>query len=84
MPAKKNRPSAGLDFPCTFAAHLEANQRAQEWAMKFHAYREAGKVVRAKYAERKARHWLKRAMTLEARVAGPSERDIERKNRSGD
>jgi len=52
--------------------------------MKFHAYREAGKVVRAKYAERKARHWLKRAMTLEARVAGPSERDIERKNRSGD
>jgi hypothetical protein len=68
MPAKKNRRSAGASIQCTFAAHLEVNQRAEEWAMKCLAYREAGKAVRAKYAERKARHWLKRAMALEARA----------------
>jgi hypothetical protein len=72
MPAKKHRRSASLDFPCSFAAHLEANQRAEEWVMKCLAYREAGKAVRAKYADQKARYWLKKAMTLEARVAGPS------------
>jgi hypothetical protein len=71
MSAKKNRRSAGRNFQCTFAAHLEANQRAEEWAMKCLAYRAAGKAVRAKYAERKARHWLKTAMTLEAKVADP-------------
>jgi hypothetical protein len=36
--------------------------------MKCLAYREAGKAVRAKYAERKARHWLRKAMLLEARA----------------
>jgi hypothetical protein len=71
MPAKNNRRSAGRNFQCTFAAHLEANQRADEWAMKCLAYRAAGKAVRAKYAERKARHWLKRARTLEAKVTDP-------------
>jgi hypothetical protein len=39
--------------------------------MKCLAYRAAGKAVRAKYAERKARRWLKTAMTLEAKVADP-------------
>ena len=71
MPAKKNRRSAGPYLQCTFAAHLEANQRAEEWAMTCLAYREAGKYVRANYAERKARHWLQKAMMLEARPAGP-------------
>jgi len=68
MTAKKNRRSAGFDLQCTFAAHLEANQRAEEWTMKSLAYREAGKAVRAKYAERKARHWLRKAMLLEGRT----------------
>lgn len=36
--------------------------------MKSLAYREAGKAVRAKYAERKARHWLRKAMLLEGRT----------------
>jgi len=71
MPAKKNRRFTGLDFRCTFAAHLKANQRAQEWTIKSLAYRGAGKAVRAKYAERKARYWLKKAITLEARVTAP-------------
>jgi len=68
MPAKKNRRAAGLEFHCSFAAHIEANDRAQEWAMKCLVYREAGKAVRAKYAEQKARQWLKKAMTLEAKT----------------
>jgi hypothetical protein len=70
MPANKNRRAAGLDFQCTFAAHLDANQRAQEWAMKCLAYREAGKYVRARFAEQKARQWLKKAMTLQAKTGG--------------
>jgi len=70
MSAKNNRPSAGLDFYCTFAAHFKANQRAQEWAARCLAYREAGKHAWARYAEHKARRWLKKAMLLEGR-AGP-------------
>jgi hypothetical protein len=68
MSANNKRRSAGLDFQCSFAAHLEANQRAHEWAEKCLTYRAAGKTVRAKYAQQKARHWLKKAMTLEART----------------
>jgi hypothetical protein len=68
MSANNNRRSAGFDFQCSFAAHLEANQRAHEWAERCLAYRAAGKTVRAKYAQQKARHWLKKAMTLEART----------------
>jgi hypothetical protein len=68
MPAKKNRRAAGLDFECTFAAHIEANRRAQEWAVKSLNYRGAGKTVRAKYADQRARHWLKKATMLEAKT----------------
>jgi hypothetical protein len=75
MPAKKNRRAAGLDFQCTFAAHIEANQRAQEWAVKCLNYRDAGKTVRAKYAARKARHWLKKAMMLEAKTGTKPQAD---------
>jgi outer membrane PBP1 activator LpoA protein len=71
MPAKKIRRAIGLDFQCTFAAHIEANQRAQEWAVKYVNYREAGKTIRAKHAEQKARYWLKKAMMLEAKTGGP-------------
>jgi len=71
MSAKNNRRSAGFDFYCTFAPHFKANQRAQEWAVKCLAYREAGKHARAKYAEHKARRWLKKAMILEGK-AGPT------------
>jgi hypothetical protein len=72
MAAKKNRRSAGFDFQCTFAAHIEANQRAQEWAVKCLNYREAGKPVRAKYAEQKARRWMQKAMMLEAKTDAKS------------
>jgi hypothetical protein len=51
-----------------FAAHLKAHQRAQEWAVKCLAYRDARKTVRAKYAQHRARHWLKKAMLLEGRT----------------
>lgn len=72
MPAKNNRRSAGLNFQCSFAAHLEANQRAQEWAARCLAYRAAGKTARAKFAQQKARHWLKKAMLLEGRTDATS------------
>jgi outer membrane PBP1 activator LpoA protein len=72
MPAKKIRRAIGLGFQCTFAAHIEANQRAQEWAMKYVNYHAAGKTIRAKHAEQKARYWLKRAMMLEAKTGGTS------------
>ena len=72
MSAKNNRRYAGLDFQCTFAARIEANQRAQEWAVKCLAYREAGKTVRAKYAQRRARYWLQKAMVLEGRTGTTS------------
>jgi hypothetical protein len=42
---------------------------AHEWAAKCIGYREAGKLVQAKAAEQKARHWLRKVMALEARVA---------------
>jgi hypothetical protein len=75
MPAKKNRRAAGLDLQCTFAAHIEANQRAQEWAVRCLNYRGAGKFLRAKYAEQKAQHWLRRAMMLEAKTGTKPQAD---------
>jgi hypothetical protein len=72
MSAKNTRRSVGLDFQCSFAAHLEANQRAQEWAARCLAYRTAGKTTRAKFAQRKAQFWLKKAMILEGRTDASS------------
>ena len=46
MAAKNKRP-APSEFQGSFAAHLEADQRAHEWATKSIAYREAGKTVQA-------------------------------------
>jgi hypothetical protein len=67
---KKRRPT-GFHMQHAFAAHLKAHQRAQEWAVKCLAYRETRKPVRAKYAQKRARHWLKKAMLLEGRT-GPT------------
>jgi len=66
MPAKKVRRRGSFDLQAAFAAHVEANQRAQEWAAKCLVYREAGKKAHAKAAEKKARHWLRKMMVLEA------------------
>jgi hypothetical protein len=66
MPAKKVRRRGSFDLQAAFAAHVEANQRAQEWAAKCLAYREAGKKAHAKAAEKKTRHWLRKMLVLEA------------------
>lgn len=63
MRAKNTRLSSG---------HIEASRRATEWAARCIAYREAGKPTQAKSAEQKARHWLKKAMILEAKTSGKS------------
>jgi hypothetical protein len=42
MAAKNKRPAIP-DIQRDFAAHVEANTRAHEWAEKCIAYREAGK-----------------------------------------
>lgn len=64
--AAKNKRSIP-DFHGELAAYLEAS--AHEWAEKCFAYREAGNFTQAKAAERKARHWQRRAMLLKARTA---------------
>jgi hypothetical protein len=69
MPAKKLRRRGSFDLQAAFAAHVEANQRAHEWAAKCLAYREAGQKAHAKAAEKKARHWLRKMMVLEAHAA---------------
>jgi hypothetical protein len=68
MAAKNKRPAI-RDFHEALGAHVEANRRAHEWAEKCIAYREAGKTAQAKSAEGKARHWLRKALQLEARAA---------------
>lgn len=70
MSPKKNAQTAQAGSQGEFAAQVEASRRAHEWAVKCLAYRDAGKPALAKNAERKARHWLRRAMTLEARASG--------------
>jgi hypothetical protein len=72
MPAKNNRQPAGSDIQRDFAAHVEASRRAHEWAAKCITYREDGNAALAKFAEQKARHWLKKAMLLESKTSGKS------------
>jgi hypothetical protein len=69
MPATKTRRRGRFDFQAAFAAHVEANERAHEWAAKCLAYRESGRIAHAKAAEKKARLWLRKAMSLEAQAA---------------
>jgi hypothetical protein len=69
MVAKNKRLSAILNFQAAFSAQLDANKRAQEWAAKCLAYREAGNFAEANAAEQKARQWLEKALALEAQAA---------------
>jgi hypothetical protein len=69
MPAKTKKRPAALDIQSDFSAHVEARRIAHEWAAKCLAYRETGKLAHAKAAEKRARHWLLKAMVLEARAA---------------
>jgi hypothetical protein len=67
--AKKTRRRGSFDLQAAFAAHVEAGQRAQEWAAKCLAYRESGQITHARAAEKKARHWLRKMLVLEAHAA---------------
>jgi hypothetical protein len=68
MAARNKRPTIP-DIQGDFAAHVEANRRAHEWAAKCIAYREAGKYAQAKAAEQKARHRLRQVIVLKTRAA---------------
>jgi hypothetical protein len=69
MLAKTKRPPAIPDIHAHVAAHVQATRLAYEWATKSIALRETGKATQANAAERKARHWLKKAIALETKVA---------------
>jgi len=60
--------SARPDNQVSFAAHIEPSLRAHGWLTKWLALRDNGKPKQAAQAERKARHWLRKTMALEARV----------------
>lgn len=70
MLAKNKRPPAIPDIHAHVAANVHATRVAYEWATKSIALRETGNASQAKAAEHKARHWLKKAIVLEAKVAG--------------
>jgi hypothetical protein len=72
MTAKKSPQTTRPDIQRDFAAHVEASRRAEEWAAKCLAYRDADKPGLAKSAEHKARHWLRKAMLLEPKASGRS------------
>jgi hypothetical protein len=59
MAAKNKRPAIP-DIQGDFAAHVEANRRAHEWAAKCIVHREAGKTAQAKAAEQNARRGFAR------------------------
>jgi hypothetical protein len=69
MAAKNKTRRSGFDIRAAVVAHVEASSRAREWAAKCFAFREAGKTAHAKAAEKKARHWLLKALNLETRAA---------------
>ena len=70
MLAKNKRPPAIPDIHAHVAANVQATRLAYEWVTKSIALRQTGKASQAKAAEQKARHWLKKAIVLEAKVAG--------------
>jgi hypothetical protein len=51
-------------------ADVQATRLAYEWVTKSITLRETGNVSQAKAAEQKARHWLKKAKSLEAKDVG--------------
>jgi len=67
MQMKKKPRRAGRNTQRVCAAHVEASRRTQEWAAKCLAYRAADKLAQAKNAEQKARHWLRKLLSLEAK-----------------
>jgi len=68
MAAKKKRQPVEFDIQRDFAAHVEANRKAHEWAAICVAYREAGKTEQAQAAENKAKLWLQKMLTLEREI----------------
>jgi len=70
MLAKTKRPPAIPDIHAHVTAHVQATRLAYEWVTKSIVLRETGKATQAKAAEQKARHWLKKTIALETKVAG--------------
>ncbi len=68
MAAKKKRQPVEFDIQAGFAAHVEANRKAHEWAVICVAYREAGKTEQAQATENTAKHWLQKMLTLEREI----------------
>jgi hypothetical protein len=68
MAANKKRQPVEFDIQRGFAAHVEANRKAHEWAAICVAYRAAGKTEQAGAAENKAKHWLQKMLTLEREI----------------
>lgn len=69
--ATKNhtRLNAAFDIQSALAAHVRASARAHEWAAKSITLRQGGKRLEANAAERKAKHWLRKMVALEAQAA---------------
>jgi hypothetical protein len=67
MPAKNKRRRSGADPHSDLLAHMTAYRRAEEWAQKCQDLRTACKTRQATECERKTRHWLRRALNIEAR-----------------
>jgi hypothetical protein len=67
MPAKNKRRGSRSDSHSNLLEHMEAYRRAEEWAQRCLYLRTAGKARQAIECERKARHWLRRALNIEGR-----------------
>jgi hypothetical protein len=78
MAAKQKRQPVEFDTQRGFAANVEANRKAHDWAAICLAYRKAGRTEQAQAAENKAKYWLQRMLALEReigpeRVGGPTQ-----------
>lgn len=67
MPAKNKRCPNDSDPHSDLHAHMQAYGRAEEWAQKCLDLRAGGKTKEAAACERKARHWIARALRIEGR-----------------
>ena len=74
MAFKTTRRPGRLDVQRKRAMYVAAHQRAYAWAEKALGYRKAGKIAQAKAAAQKAQHWLKKAIELEAKIGGTSQK----------
>jgi hypothetical protein len=73
MQAKRQPKTTGRNRLRVLSAHGEASRRTQEWAAKCLAFRAADKPAQAKIAEQKARHWLRKLLSLEAKTGRKSQ-----------